>query len=265
MIKIGFIGSGKMASALASAILREKICTPEQMICSDILEGPLQQIKQRLGIEITLENIEVIRKSDVVFLAFKPQNFPEAILDVQEAIREDQIILSIMAGVRIKNLQQHLKGKIVRVMPNAACLTGQMAAGYAAAKNLTQSDLEQVEQLLNSAGVALQVNEEQLDAVTGTSGSGPAFVARLIDYYINAAVQSGLPHDVARKLTLQTFLGTATLLKEWDMPPQELIDMVSSPNGTTVAGREVLESSDIKAIIEATILRATQRSKELGQ
>ena len=150
-------------------------------------------------------------------------------------------------------------------MPNVACLAGQMAAGYAASDHVTKNDLKTVELILNSAGVALQVSEDQLDAVTGVSGSGPAFVARLIEYYIHGAVQSGLPHDVARTLTLQTFLGTVALLKDGQMDPEELIQMVSSPNGTTVAGRDVLESSDVKAIIDATIQRATERSKELGQ
>lgn len=265
MLKIGFIGAGKMASALASAALHATITEPDQIICSDVLDGPLKAIQENLNVKTTSSNQEVIENSDLIVLAFKPQNFPDAILDVQEAIRDDQIILSIMAGVRIKKLQQHLRGKIVRVMPNTACLVGKMAAGYAVSGNVNQNDLKTIEEFLNSAGIALKVSEDQLDAVTGVSGSGPAFVARLIEFYIDAAIKAGLPRDVAQTLTLQTFSGTASLLKEWNMEPEKLIEMVSSPNGTTVAGREILESSDAKMIIEATIQRATDRSRELGQ
>lgn len=265
MLKIGFLGAGKMASALASAALHAKISEPDQIICSDVLDGPLKAIQEKLNVKTTSSNQEVIENSDLIVLAFKPQNFPDAILDVQDAIRENQIILSIMAGVRIEKLQQHLRGKIVRVMPNTACLVEKMAAGYAVSDNVDQNDLKIVEQFLNSAGIALKVNEDQLDAVTGVSGSGPAFVARLIEFYINGAMKAGLPHDIAQTLTLQTFLGTATLLEKWKIEPEKLIEMVSSPNGTTIAGREILESSEVESIIEATIQRATDRSKELGQ
>ena len=265
MLKIGFLGAGKMASALASATLHARITEPQHIICSDILDGPLKTIQEKLKVKTTSSNQEVIENSDMIVLAFKPQNFPEAILDVQSAFRDDQIILSILAGVRIAKLRQYLPGKIVRVMPNTACLVGQMAAGYSAADNVGPAELKTVGQFLNAAGIALQVGEEQLDAVTAVSGSGPAFIARFIDYYIKAAVQAGLPHDVARTLTLQTFSGTAELLNQWQMKPEKLIEMVSSPNGTTVAGREILEASQAEKIIEATIARATERSRELGQ
>lgn len=265
MIRIGFIGSGKMASALASSILRAKITEAKHIICSDVLDGPLEKIQSMLNVVITKDNRQVIQNSDVVFLAIKPQNFPNAIVDVQNEFGADQLVLSILAGVRIAKLQQYLKGKIVRIMPNTACLVGQMAAGYAVADNVGAKDLQTVEHLLNSAGVAFRVSEDQLDAVTAVSGSGPAFVACFIDHYIAAGIQAGLSAEVSRRLTLQTFSGTATLLQEWKMDPEELIQMVSSPNGTTVAGREVLEASDLKSVIEATIQRAAQRSCELGQ
>jgi len=140
-----------------------------------------------------------------------------------------------------------------------------MAAGLAAAENVTETDLERVRAILRPAGVALQVPEQQLDVVTGLSGSGPAFVAYLIESFIIAGIDEGLEKETAGQLALKTFAGTARLLSEWNLSPRELIEMVSSPGGTTVAGREILESSSVKDSIINTIKRAAQRSRELGQ
>jgi len=263
--QIGFIGAGKMAAALIEAILRKKIADKNEVICSDPVATQTGRLREKLGIAVARDNKQVLSDSKIVVLAFKPQNFPEAIAGLKEFVQPDQIIISILAGVRIKWIGEYLPGKVVRVMPNTACLVGQMAAGYAAAENVSDEDLKQVKELLEAAGVAVQVSEAQLDAVTGLSGSGPAFVAYLIECFIQAGVSQGLTPQTARMLTLQTFSGTARLLAEGELKPRELIDMVSSPNGTTVAGREVLESSDVNEIIKKTIQRADQRSRELGK
>jgi len=262
---LGFLGAGKMASALISAILKSKLADSRNIICSDILEPQRKTIQEKYGIQVTDDNQEVIRKSDIIVLAFKPQNFSTAVDNYGCTVGPEQIIISIMAGVRIEEIQKQLPAKVVRVMPNTACLVGEMAAGFAAAENVTPQDLEKVKQILQCAGTALPVTEDQLDAVTGLSGSGPAFVAYLIDNFIEAGRQLGLDKDIARELALKTFSGTARLLSEWQMDPAELIKMVSSPNGTTVAGREILEASDVGNIIRQTIHRAAQRSKELGK
>ena len=265
MIKLGFLGAGKMATALASAILRGKLTTPADIICYDPVEQQRQLIRDTLGVRIADSGPQVLREVDMIVLAFKPQNFPEAVANLAEAIRADQIVISILAGVRIDRIRDYLPARIVRVMPNTACMVGEMAAGFAAADDLAPEDLFIVEQVLQSAGVALAVEEEQLDAVTGLSGSGPAFVAYLIQHIIAGGVKAGLPYPIARSLALQTFAGTARLLQEWQMSPEELIAMVSSPNGTTVAGREVLEQADVAEILEATVMSAAQRSRELGK
>ena len=150
-------------------------------------------------------------------------------------------------------------------MPNTPCLVGEMAAGFAVGKNVKDREIKIVEEILNSAGKAFYLKEELLDAVTGLSGSGPAFVARLIEYFIEAGENEGLGKDIAAELALQTFKGTAKLLQESGMTPDELVKIVSSPGGTTVAGREVLENSDVKDILIKTVKKATERSKELGK
>jgi pyrroline-5-carboxylate reductase len=265
MNKIGFIGIGKMATALISAFIREGAARPEDIICSDVSTEQLRAAGDSLGIRVAKSNREVIETSDLFVLAFKPQNFAEATADLGNIVRSDQVIISILAGVRIANIEQALPGRVVRVMPNAACLVGQMAAGFAAAPAVTETDLTRVKQLLECAGLAVGVTEELMDAVTGVSGSGLAFVAHLIAAYIEGGTKAGLSHDAASTLTLKTFEGTVRLLTEQNLSPDELIKMVSSPNGTTVAGREILESSDVADVIGRTILRATERSVELGK
>ena len=265
MYKIGFIGSGKMASALVSALLKGGLTEAASVVCSDVDPDRLDRLKEEFGVHVTSDNAEVLRRSEIVFLAFKPQNFPGAIADLAGEVRPDHIIVSILAGIPIGRIRECLPGRVFRVMPNTACLVGEMAGGFAAADDVCQADREKVQAILRCAGSAVPVSEEELDAVTGLSGSGPAFVAYLIDRFIAAGVAEGLAVEVATELTLKTFEGTAQLLAQWKLSPQELIEMVSSPNGTTVAGRGVLEESEVSDVIKRTVARAAQRSRELGK
>jgi pyrroline-5-carboxylate reductase len=199
----------------------------------------------------------------VIFVAVKPQD----IQNVLEAVRDtDRLLISIAAGVSISRIEEACpQARVVRVMPNTPCLVGAMAAGYAFGSRVRPEDRERVEQLLGAAGYAAEVEEPLLDAVTGLSGSGPAFVARLIEAFIEAGKRLGLKPEVTRNLALQTFYGTAKLLADTGMEPQQLVEMVSSPKGTTVAGRQILEASAYAEVIGQTIRAATERSKELGR
>ena len=254
-----------MATALAAAFLREGAVGKDDIICADISAEQREAVSGSLGVRVTADNRSVLAESDVVVLAVKPQKFAEAVAGLAEAVRKDQVIISIMAGVRIEAIRAALPGRVVRVMPNTPCLVGQMAAGFAAAEDVSEGDIARVRRLLECAGVAVAVSEDQMDAVTGLSGSGPAFVAYLAASFIEAGIEAGLSEEVARRLALKTFEGTACLLSEQEMAPEELIRMVSSPNGTTVAGREILEASDVAEVIRRTVLRATERSIELGK
>lgn len=263
MHKIGFIGAGNMAFALAKAIKKAKLA--KTIIVSDINKERLDFVKKQIKINTTKDNKEVIKKSDIIFLAVKPQVIDRVLDEIKNEVK-DQLIISIVAGIKLKKLESKLKNKkIIRVMPNTPCLVGEMAAGFAVGKKVTDKEIKIVEEILNSAGKAFYLKEELLDAVTGLSGSGPAFIARLIEALIEGGIKSGLNKDIATELALQTCLGTAKLLIESGMTPDELVKMVSSPGGTTVAGREILENSDVKDILIKTIKRATERSKELGK
>lgn len=264
MFRIGFMGSGKMASALVSGILKSQLASQEEVLCSDVVAERRSELQTQFGVQTTPSNREVLANSEVVVLAFKPQNFPDAVEALESVVRSDQMIVSILAGVRIASIRRYLPGRVVRVMPNTACLVGEMAAGFSVGPGVTESDRDRVRALLECVGTAVEVEEEALDAVTGLSGSGPAFVAYLIDGFIRAGMSAGLSESAARALSLKTFAGTALLLQEKELTPQELIAMVSSPGGTTVAGREILESSDVQEVIQQAVFRAIARSKELG-
>jgi pyrroline-5-carboxylate reductase len=259
MTKIGFIGSGNMAFALIKAMNDNN-----SIIASDKSKERLDFVKKETGINITLDNTKVVENSKVIFLAVKPQNIEEVLNEIKDSIK-DQIIISIAAGITLNFIKSKLNyNKIVRVMPNTPCLVSEMAAGFAIGK-LNDNEIKLVEELLNSAGKAFLLKEENLDAVTGLSGSGPAFVAYLIQSLAEGGVKQGLSKDIANELATRTTLGTAKLLIEQGMSTKELIDMVTSPNGTTHAGRQVLEKSDVKESLIKTIEAATKRSKELGK
>jgi len=259
--KIGFIGAGNMAFALAKAI--KKAGLAKAIVVSDINKERLDFVKSELKVNTTKDNKEVVKKSDILFLAVKPQVMDNVVEEIKDIV-DDQLVISIAAGVRIKELESKLK-KVVRVMPNTPCLVGEMAAGFAVGKNVSDKEIKLVEEILNSAGKAFYLKEGLLDAVTGLSGSGPAFVARLIEGLIEGGIKSGLNRDIATELALQTVKGTAKLLQESGMGASDLIEMVSSPGGTTVEGRKILEGSDVKDVLVKTVKKATEKSKELGR
>jgi pyrroline-5-carboxylate reductase len=266
MVKIGFIGSGNMAQSLIKAILDKGISDNYGIISSDPDIEKLKAVKKDLDIKVTEDNLEVVKNSNIIILAVKPQEIDKVLNEIKASITNDKIILSIAAGVKISQIETVIgKKKIVRVMPNAPCQVGEMAAGFTPNSNLTEQEISTIEIILGSAGKAFRLKEDLLDAVTGLSGSGPAFVARIIEGFTEAGIDNGLSEEIAYQLTLQTFLGAAKLLMDKKMSPSELIKIVSSPKGTTIAGREILDKSEIKLIIKKTIKTATDRSKELGR
>ena len=247
MTKIGFIGAGRMGSALIKAM------TP---LASTVLVSDEEQ-----GHDTS--NVEVVKGSDVVFICVKPQHVKEVLDEINEAV-DQQVVVSIAAGITLRALEKALPGKkVVRVMPNQPCVVCEMAAAYSLGEEVDAEEGKIVADLLNSAGVALEVKEKDLDAVTGLSGSGPAFFAYVLQGFIEAGKKQGLSEEVATKLAVQTALGTAKQLQE-GISPQELMDMVTSPGGTTEAGRKILETSDVQKVLEETVAAATKKSKELG-
>jgi pyrroline-5-carboxylate reductase len=263
MIRIGFIGTGNIATAL---IRNLKANGNYNLISSDKNEEKLEKAEKELGIETTKNNKDLTEKSDIIFLCAKPKDINEILQEIKESV-ENKIVISIAAGITINSIEEIIgkNKKIVRVMPNINCTVGEMAAAYAYNENINKSDKEIINGILNKSGTAIEIKEEKMDCVTALSGSGPAFVAYVLDGFASAGEKQGLNKEDAYKLALQTFFGTASLLKQKNISPEELIKRVSSPGGTTVAGLEVFERLEIKKIIDETIKAAVERSKELGK
>ncbi|MBI2138460.1 pyrroline-5-carboxylate reductase [Candidatus Woesearchaeota archaeon] len=266
-LSLGFIGAGKMASALITAIRNSGISC--SITVSDRKRAKLGLLRRKAGIIPASSNSEVARKSDIIFLCMKPQDIDAVLDDLgssdQFRLPKKKLIVSIAAGIRIGRISKKLpQAGIIRVMPNTPCIAGEMAAGFSAGKNVSRKSIAAVSRILNSAGKAFLLPEHCLDAVTAVSGSGPAFFAYLFGLFIHAGRKYGLPKKAARELVLQTAKGTAILLEKTGMEPEELISMVSSPNGTTVAGRKVLEHPYTSRLIRDTVAAAVRRSGELA-
>ncbi len=261
MKTVTFIGAGNMAFAMANAINNEMRDT--QIGIKDISEERITLFKNsfKLVKEFTTYK-ELIEISDIIVIAVKPQVIDAVLTELGSC---NKVMISIAAGKTMDYLKSRIpNGRFARVMPNTPSLVGQMAAGVSFSEEINSDERIQILNLLSCSGLAIEVEDSDMDAVTGVSGSGPAFAARIMEKFIKAGVNAGLAPEVARDLTLHTFLGTAKLLLDKEMDIEELIKMVSSPGGTTIAGRGVLENSDLEKIVDDTVQATILRSKELG-
>lgn len=262
---IGFIGAGKMAQALAGGIARD-FSELNFMVC-DPSEDALQIFSEAVAsrAQAVASTAEVFERSECVIIAVKPQHAAEALKSI-DASNTDPLVISIMAGVSISSIQELTSAKrIVRVMPNTPSLIGEGAAGIAAGEQVSESDLNQVIELFQSVGKVVTVAEDQIDAVTGVSGSGPAYVFRLIESLVEGGTAENLPREIAMTLAVQTVLGAARLVQESGEEPAVLRDRVTSPGGTTLAALKSLEADGFDQAIVAAVSAATARSKELAK
>lgn len=264
---IGFLGAGKMGEALARGILRAKLAPASRVVLSDSDEGRRTAVARSLSVRVVEDNAAVVQASDVIIVALKPGVVRQALPSLAQAIGTGKLVVSIAAGVTLAELEGMLVAgaRVVRVMPNAPCLVGCGAAGYSLGSAATKADGELVNEILFSVGISVLVPEALLDAVTGLSGSGPAFVALVIEGLADGGVLCGLPREIALKLAEQTVLGTAQLLLETGKHPGELKDMVASPGGTTIEGLKVLESKRLRAALIGAVEAAALKSQRLGQ
>jgi pyrroline-5-carboxylate reductase len=255
-----------MATALALGWLRAGLVVPDRVLASDPLEAARQAFQAETGLRTTTSNREVVQNSDLVILAVKPQSLPALLGEIRPAVTGQHLIVSIAAGITLQQLVQGLNTeRLIRVMPNTPCLVGASASGYAAGRAATAEDVALVGRFLNAVGRAFCLPEPLLDAVTGLSGSGPAFVYVVIEALSDGGVRMGLPRDVALTLAAQTVLGSAKMVLETGLHPASLKDMVASPGGTTIAGLHALERGHLRAALIDAVQAATARATELGQ
>lgn len=265
--RIGFLGAGKMATALASGWLAARLTTTEHLCASDPVAAARAAFTQQTGAHAGADNLHVVKSSELVVLAVKPQQMTEVVNEIASAVGPQHLVLSIAAGVSLAQIRQLLGAdrRLIRVMPNTPCLVGASASAYAASGAATAADVQLVDKLLNTVGRAFQVPEKLLDAVTGLSGSGPAFVFVMIEALADGGVRMGMPRDLAIQLAAQTVFGSAKMLLETGLHPGVLKDMVASPAGTTIAGLHALERAGLRATLMDAVEAATLRCIELGK
>ncbi len=264
--RVGFIGAGQMATALGQGFIQAGLVASEQVYAADPVEESRTRFAQFTGAAVFPDNTPVWDAADVVFLAVKPQQIGAAMAQAAGKVRKEQVVVSIAAGVRIATLQNALGDgvRVVRVMPNTPCLVAKGACAFCLGKAATAADGQVVGQLLGAVGTAYEVEEKLLDAVTGLSGSGPAFVYVVIEALSDAGVRMGLPRNVATSLAAQTVLGAAQMVLDTGEHTGVLRDRVTSPGGTTIAGLQMLEEHGLRAALMAAVEAATLRSIELG-
>ena len=265
---IGFIGAGQMARALAGGFVRAGLVTADRCVASDAAPAALEQFAAAVAGATTVDdNSLVVRDAPVVFLSVKPQTMPAVLAELQGQWTGKHLVISIAAGVTLGTLEKGLgpASRLVRVMPNTPCLVGQSASAFALGRGATDDDAALVEKLLSSVGRSFRVPEKLLDAVTGLSGSGPAYVYLVIEALSDGGVLMGLPREIATALAAQTVLGSAAMVLSTGEHPRVLADRVTSPGGTTIAGLKALESGGLRATLIQAVEAATRRATELGQ
>jgi pyrroline-5-carboxylate reductase len=266
-LTIGFLGAGKMATALGRGFVRAGLVVPGQVIASDPSAAARAAFAKEVGAKTTASNAEVVKFAPVVVLAVKPDQVGGVLAEIREGITGKHCLISIAAGVPLARLEAGLGAgaRVIRVMPNTPALVGAAAAGYALGKSARAEDGKLAQKLFSAVGLAFQVKEALLDAVTGLSGSGPAYAYIFIEGLSDGGVAAGLPRDIATRLAAQTVLGSARMVLELGLHPGALKDMVTSPGGTTIEGVHELEKGKLRGTVMSAVRAAAEKSKKLGR
>jgi len=263
--RIAFIGAGNMAGALLKGLLHAGACEPENVWATDVREDRLKELAERHGVRTGSDNVEAAKWAEVVVLATKPQVFDRILGQIEGALSKD-LVISIAAGVPIAAMEERLPEgtRVVRAMPNTPALVDAGATAIARGTHATDDDIEVARRFFDSVGITVVLDETLLDAVTGLSGSGPAYIFLIIEALADAGVKVGLHRDSAQLLAAQTVLGSAKLLLETGEHPGRLKDMVTSPGGTAIAGLHTLEAGGLRTTLINAVEAATARAAQLG-
>ena len=262
---LGIIGCGKMGSALVKGAIKENAIDGQKVMVIDLVPELAQKLSNDIGATVAKTNDDLIKNADAILLCVKPQDMI-SLTDSFNKERSSKLFISIAAGIKIDDLEKSLKNddRVIRVMPNTPAMIGQGASAQSKGKNATESDAEFVSKILNAVGISIEVPEKQLDAVTGLSGSGPAYIYTVIEALADGGVLVGLPKEKALTLAAKTVIGAAKMVMKSDEHPAKLRDQVASPGGTTIAGLAALESGKLRSTLIEAVKAATKRSEELG-
>ncbi|ACO04049.1 MAG TPA: pyrroline-5-carboxylate reductase [Persephonella sp.] len=267
MFRIGIIGCGNMGEALIKGFIEKGGVRSTDIIVSDIDPERVKQIVNRYNVAGTESNRKVVDLSQLIILAVKPKDIENTLEPLKDLFDEGKIVVSVLAGVKIERIKNIL-GKdipVVRVMPNTPAVIGEGAVGISFDPVIDQEKRKEIKDLFSSVGLAIVVEESLMDAVTGLSGSGPAYVFTFIDALAQGGVKCGLSYREALDLAVQTVLGSAMLIKETGEHPSVLRDRVTSPGGTTIYGLHELEKGSLRDTVINAVESATKRSKELSE
>ena len=265
--RIAFLGGGNMAEALIKGLLAAGAAKADQILVADVSSERLEHLKKTYGIIIQKSSRDAVSQAEIVLLCVKPQVIDVVLAKIVPVAVKDKLVISIAAGVTIARIEKILTGnpRVIRVMPNTPALVLAGAAALAMGKNAVQADIGVAQEIFGSVGRAVVVEEKLMDAVTGLSGSGPAYVFTIIEALADAGVKAGIPRQLALELTAQTVYGAAKMVLDTREHPGKLRDMVTSPGGTTIAGLHELEKGNLRATLMNAVEAATARSRELGK
>jgi pyrroline-5-carboxylate reductase len=263
---IAFLGAGQMAEALLRGLLRAE-APPHRLYASDVIPARLDYLASELGIQVCPTNPEALAQAEVAVIAVKPQDAPGLLADMQHGVHPGHLVVSIAAGVKLATIEAVLPDSVpvIRVMPNTPAFVSEGMTVLARGRHATPEHEAVARRIFEPVSRVLVLPESKMDAVTALSGSGPGFVAVLIEALADGGVAAGIPRDVALLLATQTVLGTARLALERGLHPAVIKDMVASPAGTTIAGLTVLEEAGVRGALINAVLAATRRSEELGR
>ena len=264
--KVAFVGGGQMAEALIGGILAARLCEPDHIRVSDPVAERLDFLKTKYGVSTSGSNAEIASWGDIVVLAVKPQVLERVLKEIEGCLAKP-LVVSIVAGVPIVRITD-LCGKgtrVIRAMPNTPALVREGMTALAVGAGVQEQDVASVRRIFESVGKVVPVEERLMDAVTGLSGSGPAYVFLAIEALADGGVKMGVPRDIAGVLATQTVLGAARMVMETGLHPARLKDQVASPGGTTMAGLHRLEQGGLRATLIDAVEAATKRSQELGR
>ncbi len=263
--KIAVIGAGKMGETLSCSMLDAGVVSKDQIIAADRHAERLAYIAEKYGIETTTENKQAVKEADIVLLCVKPQAVDAVLEDIGQVLNEEQLVISIVASLTTQHIEKKLKHNVpvVRVMPNTPCLIRKGMTGICPGKYADDNHVGYAENIFNEVGRTLRIEEKHLDAVTGLSASGPAFIYVIIESMAEGGVKVGLPRDIATELAAQTVLGSASMVLETGNHPALLKDAVTTPAGCTIDGLMELEEGGLRVTLIKTIVKATERAREL--
>jgi pyrroline-5-carboxylate reductase len=264
---IGFLGAGNMAEALIRGLVRGGHVAAPRVLASAPRRDRLDELARAYGIAVTTSNPELARSVDVLVLSVKPQILPKVVREIADDVRRDALIVSVAAGVDTATIEGLLPPgmRVVRSMPNTPALVGAGATAISAGREATDDDMALARFVFDAVGMTVVLDEGQLDAVTGLSGSGPAYIFLILEALADAGVKVGLSRRNAQRLAAQTVMGSAKLLLETDEHPGKLKDMVTSPGGTAIAGLHTLEQGGLRTTLINAVETATHRARELGK